>query len=141
MSTERRRCWSCGVMFYRSDRYCPECGKDNWNPPQGQNATRSYSPVGSTATYRSESPATMDHHGQTIAAGIVIIATLLAFSFWFSVCLGAIGLFVQPDNASVYVGDPVATNYFTGLRLFWALFGSVILTVLTWVFAIRSVED
>jgi hypothetical protein len=83
----------------------------------------------------------MDHHGQTIAAGIVIIATLLAFSFWFSVCLGAIGLFVQPDNASVYVGDPVATNYFTGLRLFWALFGSVILTVLTWVFAIRSVED
>lgn len=103
MSTQRTTCWSCGESFFKSERHCPNCQADSWNPPQGPAAARSR-PIMGPQTYRpaaqtgasgaaATSPVyvsapTYDGRQTTIAAGIGILATLAAMSFWFWFAIG-----------------------------------------------------
>ena len=65
--------------------------------------------------------------------GVVVIATLLALSFWFSVAFG-VSLATNPPEPEV-IGIVVEVDYFTQGRIWFSLIASVMLTGITWAVA------
>lgn len=143
MSTARTRCWSCGETFFKVDRYCPSCGKDSWNPPQGDAAARFRPVIGPQTPGSSDASSTVasgtrtaqtyvaDDRQTTIAAGVVILATLAAMSFWFWFAIGIIGAIKEPDFGG---------SYLSAARIWIAFAVAVVGTVATWMIA-RSAVD
>ena len=68
-----------------------------------------------------------------MAMGVVVIATLLALSFWFSVAFG-VSLATNPPEPEV-IGIVVEVDYFTQGRIWFSLIASVMLTGITWALA------
>jgi hypothetical protein len=70
---------------------------------------------------------------RTIAAGVVILATLTAFGFWFWITIAVIGVISDPG-----LGD--FRDEVSGQQLFWASVISLLLTIGTW-WAASKVND
>lgn len=72
-----------------------------------------------------------DDRQTTIAAGVVILATLAAMSFWFWFAIGIIGAIKEPDFGG---------SYLSAARIWIAFAVAVVGTVATWMIA-RSAVD
>jgi len=68
-----------------------------------------------------------------MAMGVVVIATLLALSFWFSVAFG-VSLATNPPEPEV-IGIVVEVDYFTQGRIWFSLISAVVLAGNTWAVA------
>lgn len=137
---EMRVCWSCGNRFNRADRHCPSCGSDSWNPPQGINATLTPPTSGGLGPIRTGIHSNVQYvqassgGGQqsTTAAGILILATLTAFGFWFGLVIGFINAINPPD---------LGGSAFSMGRASIAFFLAIVGTCITWALALRAVEE
>jgi hypothetical protein len=131
-----RDCWNCGKKTPRAERYCAECGADAWNPPQERNASSH-----SWRTNDDERPASTSTSWDALtAAGVLIIATILLMSFWFSVVLAVISVFADDEvfvlGNVTYVEAVVTTG-----RAIVALATASILTALSWAVALCVAES
>lgn len=126
-----RRCWSCNELTPHSERYCQHCGADGWDPAQDP-AT-----VGQPIAVESESDSHKIHvaGGHAVSTGVVIIATILAFSFWTSVAFG-VSLAASPPDQE-YLGSGIYTDseYFTSGRAWFCLIAAGVMTAITWAVA------
>jgi hypothetical protein len=72
------------------------------------------------------------------AAGVIILATISAFSFWFGASIGLIGLINEPYGT--FREGPVIEDYFSGGRVFLGVLGAAVLTGLTWAGALMMAD-
>ncbi len=73
------------------------------------------------------------------AAGVIILATISAFSFWFGFSIGLLGVFNEPDGS--FREGVVTEDYFTRGRMLLSIVMAFVLTAITWAVALAIAEQ
>lgn len=158
MTTQREFCSKCGIVVTADEAFCPECGtetksrsllKFNWEPKEQRHPPAPPDFFGqkvipkAQSVQRQESAPTMSKSpSSTIAtAGIIIIATLLAFSFWFGFAIGAFAAMSPPEPERIGFDLYVLGDYLTGARVVWAALLAGMATVVTWAVALAIADQ
>lgn len=153
-------CPKCGSFVKRGETFCAQCGEEvvgreepkfNWEPkdlPHPKSVSpATVSRVAQHVNRQQVTPvASRPQSNATATAGIIIIATLLAFSFWFGIAIGVFAGISPPEPERLDVGvfaDPIYVegNYFSGTRVFWSMLLAALATLFTWMAAMAIADQ
>lgn len=145
MAIRNEFCADCGAFIKGGESTCPKCGtavaepvlpQFNWEPSDPSLArTRSVLTAQKGVTNRhstTSAPA-------LTAAGVIILATISAFSFWFGVSIGVVGVFNEPDGT--FREGVTTEDYFTRSRMILSMLLAAVLTAITWAVALSIAEQ